>query len=154
VSARFLSFVRLGAGGRADAVVKKVLLTARLILWICILVVLSVGDAIALDSYWNEGNVQSAFSPENRHGRNPVHQAMPVSVWRDALVDAAYAEAAASGNFMQTVPILNLPGRGQDLNLALTYNSQLWHDNGTHNFYFDPDHGWPAPAGHWVSENW
>ena len=146
MSARFLSFVRLGAGGRAKAVVKKVLLTARLILWICTLAALSVGDAMALDSYWNEGNVQSAFSPENRHGRNPVHQAMPVSVWRNALVDAAHAEAAASGNFMQTVPILNLPGRGQDLNLALTYNSQLWHDNGTHDFYFDPDHGWPAPG--------
>lgn len=64
---------------------------------------------------------------------------------RDALGDAANAEAAGSGNFMLTVPILNLPGRGLDLNLALTYNSQIWHD-GDDGIVFDPDNGWPAPG--------
>ena len=143
LSARFLSFVRLGTGGRADAVAMKVLLTGRLILWLCILAVLSIGDAIALDSYWNDSNVQTAFSPKNRHGTNPAHQAIPVGVRRDALGDAAHAEAAGSGSFMLTVPILNLPGRDQDLSLALTYNSQIWHD-GDGEIVFDPDNGWPA----------
>lgn len=98
-----------------------------------------------MDSYWNEDNVQTAFSPKNRRGKNPVHQSIPIGVRRDALGDAANAEAAGSGNFMLTVPILNLPGRGLDLNLALTYNSQIWHD-GDDGIVFDPDNGWPAPG--------
>ena len=146
MSARFLYFVRSRARGRAAWVVKKVHLTGRLILWICILAVLSVGDAMALDSYWDDSNAQSAFGPKNRRGTNPVYQSLPATVRLNALSDAAHAEAAASGNFMQTVPILNLPGRGLDLNLALTYNSQLWHEDAVQTFHFDPDHGWPAPG--------
>ena len=144
VSARLLRLVPLPAAGSAAAVV---LLTCRFMLWTCILAVLSIGDAIAVDSYWDESNVQTAFSPKNRRGTNPVHQAMPVGVRRDALGDAANAEAAGSGNFILTVPILNLPGRGQDLNLALTHNSQIWHfGNDSDGVEFDPDRGWPAPG--------
>lgn len=54
------------------------------------------------------------------------------------------AEAAGSSNYVLTIPIFSLAGRGLNLNLALTYNSQLWHDSGGGVIDFDPDVGWPV----------
>lgn len=36
-------------------------------------------------------------------------------------------EMPGSANFSFSVPLLNLPGRGQNLPLALSYNSRVWH---------------------------
>jgi RHS repeat-associated protein len=52
---------------------------------------------------------------------------------------------AGNGNFQITAPVLTLPGRGIDLTLALSYNSHLWHKEGT-NVTYDIDRGWPAPG--------
>lgn len=93
----------------------------------------------------NADGADGAFDPINRRGRNPLYSTAPlrgsIGVRRDALNQA---EAAGSGNFMLTVPIVSLPGRaGLDLNLALTYNSHIWDSSGAE-MLLDPDHGWPA----------
>ncbi|HEV8371030.1 MAG TPA: hypothetical protein VGQ39_23990, partial [Pyrinomonadaceae bacterium] len=52
-----------------------------------------------------------------------------------------------SQNINWSVPLVGLPGRGLDLNLALTYNSLAWiksSDGGA--MMFDPDHGFPSPG--------
>ena len=54
-------------------------------------------------------------------------------------------EDPLSRNYNWTVPLLNLPGRGLDLGLSLSYNSLVWTKNG--NFIsFDEDGGFPGPG--------
>jgi hypothetical protein len=56
------------------------------------------------------------------------------------------AESVGSGTFGQTLPIVNLPGRGPDLNLNLFYNARLWLKTSNNFMLFDYNHDWPAPA--------
>ena len=52
-----------------------------------------------------------------------------------------------SQNINWSIPLVELPGRGVDLNLSLTYNSLVWtksSDGGA--MLFDPDHGFPSPG--------
>ncbi|MCZ7571577.1 MAG: hypothetical protein M5U01_23765 [Ardenticatenaceae bacterium] len=95
---------------------------------------------------WDDSNYATAFDPVNRRGRNPVYSALPpqisLGVRRQSL---GQDQAAGSGNFRFTVPIVSLPGRGMDLNLALHYGSRLWHRAGNEIIY-DIDFDWPAPG--------
>ena len=52
---------------------------------------------------------------------------------------------AGNGNFQIKAPVLSLPGRGLNINLALTYNAHLWHKAGA-NITYDIDRGWPGPG--------
>jgi RHS repeat-associated protein len=53
----------------------------------------------------------------------------------------------ASQNINWSVPLVGLPGRGLDLNLALTYNSLVWTKSSDGAaIMFDPDHGFPSPG--------
>lgn len=53
----------------------------------------------------------------------------------------------ASQNINWSVPLVGLPGRGLDLNLALTYNSLVWIKSADGAaMMFDPDHGYPSPG--------
>lgn len=79
---------------------------------------------------WDNSNYWYADDPDNRRGDAP-----------GAAVDAG----AGEGNFQLTAPILNLPGRGIDISLALTYNSRLWSKGGTQIGY-NNDTDWPAPG--------
>ncbi len=79
---------------------------------------------------WDSSNYWSADDPENRVGDPPASTA---------------DGGAGSGNFQFAAPILNLPGRGMNVSLGLTYNSRLWNKAGTQMSY-DNDRGWPAPG--------
>src|SRR5262245_6801453 len=52
------------------------------------------------------------------------------------------------GNYLLTVPILDLPGRNLDLRLNLYHNSNVWNLGRSRigpYLYFDYDRGFPAP---------
>jgi hypothetical protein len=99
-------------------------------------------------SGWTASNLDAAFDPINRRGRNPVERQPParaqVPSFRKSSDALQAAAGAGSSNFQLTVPVLNLPGRGIDLALALTYNSRVW--TGAGSFLFDADADWPAPG--------
>jgi YD repeat-containing protein len=80
------------------------------------------------DAKWADCNYWSADDPINGRGAPPAKPTGP-----------------GSSNYSFSVPIISLPGRGPDLNLALTYNSQLWNKANT-DIVFDIDHDWPAPG--------
>jgi RHS repeat-associated protein len=79
---------------------------------------------------WDDTNYYTADDPGNVRGDPP----------------SAPAECGAgSGNFQTGAPVLDLPGRGIDLKLNLTYNSQVWSKSGSQITY-DIDQDWPAPG--------
>ncbi|HET8783921.1 MAG TPA: hypothetical protein VFM63_16025, partial [Pyrinomonadaceae bacterium] len=83
------------------------------------------------DTYgWNLVNYMTADDPGSQVGDPP---ATPVD------------EGAGNGNFQFSAPVLQLAGRGINVNLSLTYNAHLWHKAGT-NITYDIDRGWPAPG--------
>lgn len=86
--------------------------------------------AIPVDGEWNDDNYRSADDFYNRRGDPP---------------DQVSGDNAGSGNFQMTAPVLELPGRGIDLQLRLTYNSALWNKSGAEITY-DIDQDWPAPG--------
>src|SRR6266513_1529218 len=94
---------------------------------------------------WDSNIISTAFAPENRRGRDPV--AVKISSKLPTLIDLPIAAAVGSSNFLLTVPVLFLPGRGLNVRLDLTYNSRLWHPwsdvDGGHISY-DIDGSWPA----------
>ena len=83
------------------------------------------------DTYgWNLNNYTTADDPGSQVGDPP---------------GTPEDGGAGNGNFQIAAPVLSLPGRGLNVNLALTYNSHLWHKAGT-NITYDIDRGWPAPG--------
>jgi hypothetical protein len=72
---------------------------------------------------WNSSNYPEADDPNKERGDMPGH---------------ALDGGAGSGNFQFSAPLLGLDGRGIDLNLAMNYNSRLWHKSGS-DMYFDID---------------
>lgn len=72
---------------------------------------------------WNSSNYLEADDPNKERGDMPGH---------------ALDGGAGSGNFQFSAPLLALDGRGIDINLAMTYNSRLWHKSGS-DMYFDID---------------
>lgn len=79
---------------------------------------------------WDGSNWYLADDPNNQIGNPP-----------GTSPDAG----AGNGNFQFSAPVLSLPGRGIDLNLALNYNSRLWSKTGSRMSY-DSDRGFPAPG--------
>ncbi len=72
---------------------------------------------------WNGGNFTEADDPGRERGDMPGH---------------AVDGGAGSGNFQFSAPLIGMDGRGIDLNLALNYNSRIWHKSGS-DTYFDID---------------
>ena len=72
---------------------------------------------------WNSGNYTEADDAGRERGDMPGH---------------AQDGGAGSGNFQFSAPLMGLDGRGIDLNLALNYNSRIWHKSGS-DMYFDID---------------
>ncbi len=103
-------------------------------------------EAMALPPVWTDKNKDFAFALQNQHGRNPRIASMPPSVRKHFKDRPHEAASSGSGNFIFQVPILNISGRGLPLALVMTYNSQVWMDDGTGSLTFDPDSGWPAPG--------
>ena len=79
---------------------------------------------------WDSTNYWSADDPGNTVGDPPGRP--PDS-------------AAGSGNFQFSAPVLELPGRGLNVSLALTYNSRVWNKAGNQ-INYDNDKGYPAPG--------
>lgn len=99
---------------------------------------------------WQDRNFRNAFLIENRLGLNVTGSKLfsQFHLRRNLNMDGG----TGSGNYVQSIPILSLPGRGQNLSLTLFYNSKLWINiaqPGTTNqpdMVFDHDQGWPAPG--------
>ena len=106
------------------------------------------------DTAWNDSNFRSAFSAENRKGRDPLRS---FSGKRLQNADAGMG----NGNYGLKIPLLKLQGRGVDLVLDLFYNSQLWaqvfpskvRNSNTDRsrpepniMLFNADKGWPSPG--------
>jgi RHS repeat-associated protein len=72
---------------------------------------------------WNAGNYTEADDPGRERGDMPGH---------------AVDGGAGSGNFQFSAPLIGLDGRGIDINLAMNYNSRIWHKSGS-DMYFDID---------------
>lgn len=99
---------------------------------------------------WQDRNLRSAFLIQNHLGRNVtgVRLSSQAHFRRSRNMDGGTGQ----GNYLLSVPILSLAGRGQNLSLTLFYNSKLWLNSaqpGAANqpdMVFDHDQGWPAPA--------
>lgn len=72
---------------------------------------------------WNGSNYTEADDAGSERGDMPGHAA---------------DGGAGSGNFQFSAPLIGLDGRGIDANLALHYNSRIWHKSGS-DMYFDID---------------
>jgi YD repeat-containing protein len=79
---------------------------------------------------WSPDDWWTADDPVNQVGTPP---------------NAAPAAGAGNGNFQIAAPVVSLPGRGIDLNLALVYNSRLWSKSGSY-IKYDSDKGFPGPG--------
>jgi hypothetical protein len=89
----------------------------------------------------------SLYSPRNAVGR-PPGKTEPGARTRAAATGGT--ELPGSSNFNFNIPILDLPGRGLNVQLSLAYNSQLWNKStdasGTTHLTYDVDRGWPGPG--------
>ena len=89
-----------------------------------------------------DGNIARAFQIGNRLGRDPFRRPTRLRLQNaDAI--------GGNSNYILTVPILTLPGRGLNLALNLYYNSQLWTNGappGQTDLVFGHDADWPAPG--------
>ena len=91
---------------------------------------------------YTDGNIAQAFQIGNRRGRDPFRKQ----------TRRQFQNADTNGgnsNYLLTVPILSLPGRGLSVNLNLYYNSQIWTNQGgggSPYFVFDHDLDRPAPG--------
>ncbi|HJQ31293.1 MAG TPA: hypothetical protein VJ866_03890, partial [Pyrinomonadaceae bacterium] len=81
---------------------------------------------IPLSGEWDDSNYTAADDPGNVRGDPPNSSG-----------------GAGSGNYQIGAPVLDLDGRGIDLKLNLTYNSQVWSKSGSQVTY-DIDQDWPA----------
>jgi RHS repeat-associated protein len=79
---------------------------------------------------WTDGNFMTADDPGKERGKPPGHPP---------------DGGAGSSNFQFSAPVLSLSGRGQDLNLGLSYNSRVWHKANSE-ITFDIDQDWPGPG--------
>ncbi|MGF9663170.1 RHS repeat-associated core domain-containing protein [Arthrobacter crystallopoietes] len=98
---------------------------------------------------WDEATARSAFALTNRRGTLVVDERFEAALSRASLGvrSEALDEAVSVGktSYRFTAAVLQLPGRGLDLALDLTYNSGLWHE-APGRIAFDIDGGWPAPG--------
>jgi RHS repeat-associated protein len=90
---------------------------------------------------WRDGEYLNAMAMDNRRGRD-VHR--PVKNRRNIIANAD--AGTGNGNYLLTIPLLNLRGRGLPLSLNLYYNSLLWQETAGNTFVFDHDFDWPAPG--------
>ena len=91
---------------------------------------------------YQNANIARAFQIGNRRGRDPFRKP---SRRRIQSADAI----GGNSNYILTVPILTLPGRGLSIAQNLYYNSQLWTNDalpGDTDLVFDHDADWPAPG--------
>ncbi|MCA1706984.1 MAG: hypothetical protein LC808_28455, partial [Actinobacteria bacterium] len=97
---------------------------------------------------WNNGNAASACTSGNQVG-DPAGALMDgIRLGRSSLRardELREAVAVGNANYTFSAPVVNLPGRGLDLRLNLTYNSRLW-NRSRNEVEFDVDKGWPAPG--------
>jgi hypothetical protein len=82
------------------------------------------------DFSWNDGNFTTADDPDKERGEPSGH---------------APDGGAGSSNFHFAAPVLSLSGRGQDVNLGLSYNSRVWHKANSE-MTFNIDNDWPGPG--------
>jgi RHS repeat-associated protein len=93
---------------------------------------------------WRDGEYTNATLMDNRRGRD-IHR---VSLNRKRSRNANVDSGTGNGNYVLTIPLLNLPGRGSPLTLSLYYNSLLWQQTSTTPLIlaWNHDHDWPAPG--------
>ena len=99
---------------------------------------------------WQDSSFTRAFALENRRGRDLLRprtagQRLPGGL-RLNRYDREIDGGTGNGNYLLTVPLLSLEGRGRNVSLNMSYNSQLWTRVDDQTVVYDHDHGWPAPG--------
>lgn len=99
------------------------------------------------DELLPDDETPSYYEPSNATGA-PLHGTLPGASVAPASV--AGTENPGSSNFSFVAPLVDLPGRGINVSLALTYNSRVWHksssSSGATYMTYDVDKGTPAPG--------
>ena len=117
---------------------------SRILFTLIVLMMSATAHGQASDGYY-----QSFYMPTNNVGL-PPGRTEPGSGTAPAA--GAGIETPGSSNFMFSVPVVTLKGRGQDLNLNLIYNSRVWSKHSTvadgchRRLTYNIDNGWPAPG--------
>jgi hypothetical protein len=88
---------------------------------------------------WWDDEYSYLFNIQNRQGRDPLRPRRQARRSQILNVNGGTGE----GNYLLTVPLLNLPGRNLDLSLNLYYNSSMWTQGplNPHLFIFDQYQG-------------
>ncbi|MCU1264914.1 MAG: repeat-associated core domain protein [Acidobacteria bacterium] len=93
-----------------------------------------------------QGRDPDAFYSARNSVGTPPNKTTPGAQSRAAATEGT--EAPGSSNFSFSVPIVNLPGRGLNIDLSAFYNSRIWNraDYLHTTISYDVDQGWPAPG--------
>jgi RHS repeat-associated protein len=115
---------------------------------------------------WQDSNYRNAYAFENRRGDHVVsRQGRPATgMFRSLAVGnettttttaRTLMTGAGQNNYLLTVPVLSLPGRGIGVELNLFYNANVWTvisvgsgpaRRPSLQLAYDHDKGWPAPG--------
>jgi hypothetical protein len=76
---------------------------------------------------WGDQLETGAFELDNRRGPNPVYRFAPVNPGVGSPGGRLESDGgSATGNYHLAIPLLDFPGRGLNLSLTASYNSQIW----------------------------
>lgn len=118
--------------------------------------VMALPDEEQAASRWDDATIDLASQPESRRGGTSptdvvTHAQATLGISREHLLAE---RGVGSGNYTLDVPLLHLPGRGQDLSLGMTYNARLWQklpgtpapNDSPPTMQFNVDGDWPVPG--------
>lgn len=96
------------------------------------------------EDIWRDQSPGTPTDVLNRRGRQRLNAGATQALESP---DTPRHDGAGNGNFRLQAPLLELPGRGLNLSLALAYNSRVWTlDGSRQRITFDVDADWPAPG--------
>lgn len=113
------------------------------------------GAAVAARPLWGDANTPAdgGFAIENYRAPSSIHRIAPVNPELGAPGGRLSSSGgAANGNYSVSLPLIAVPGRGVSLNLAATFNAQVWSERALSStstlppVFFDADGDWPAPG--------
>jgi RHS repeat-associated protein len=99
---------------------------------------------------WRNEIISDAFAQDNIRGPRPIYGISAVDPSLGTPSGRLESDGgSATGNYHLLAPLINLPGRGIDLQVTARYNSQIWSkltEPGGLMFQADLDGDWPTPG--------